>query len=258
MEAPHLFRHASRLTSPSTTTVNTRIPPIARRTATTTTTTTTSSSGASTIIPTHIVLLSRNKLQRETATKSPDLRRCLAHQRLLHRSIEAAQQAVRAQMAAFSLEDEDTIDEEEEFDDPRSYTSSPIQTALPVTVIREQITGAVRAMVRRRSASASASASTPTSSSAGPATATAQKHNAAGLKRVVSQQNLLAACDGSGDVNLVSEEGPRQASVAVAVGGPAVLRKTKRYTSRIVFGRRRWPLYGHGHGHAPQQPALVS
>ncbi|OJJ98313.1 hypothetical protein ASPACDRAFT_1889557 [Aspergillus aculeatus ATCC 16872] len=253
MEAPHFFRQASRLTSPSTTTVNTRIPPIARRT---TTTTTTSSSGASTIIPTHIVLLSRNKLQRETATKSPDLRRCLAHQRLLHRSIEAAQQAVRAQMATFSLEDEDTIDEEEEFDDPRSYTSSPIETAPPVTAIREQITGAVRAMVRRRSASASASASTPTSSSAVPATA--QKHSAAGLKRVASQQNLLAASNDSGAVNLVSKEGPRQASVAVAVGGPAVLRKTKRYTSRIVFGRRRWPLYGHAHAHAPQQPALVS
>ncbi|RAH76906.1 hypothetical protein BO86DRAFT_413537 [Aspergillus japonicus CBS 114.51] len=226
MEAPHFFRHASRLTSPSTTTVNTRIPPIARRT---TTTTSTSSSGASTIIPTHIVLLSRNKLQRETATRSPDLRRCLAHQRLLHRSIEAAQQAVRAQMAAFSLEDEDVIDEEEEFEDPRSYTSSPVETAPPVTVIREQITGAVRAMVRRRSASASASTFTSTSTS------------------TIIRQGVNPVSD--------RDEGPRQASVAVVVGSTSMMRKTKRYTSRIVFGRRRWPLYGHAHA---QQPALVS
>ncbi|PYH76763.1 hypothetical protein BO82DRAFT_436361 [Aspergillus uvarum CBS 121591] len=253
MEAPHFFRHASRLTSPSTPTLNTRIPPIARRT---TTTTSTSSSGASTIIPTHIVLLSRNKLQRETATRSPDLRRCLAHQRLLHRSIEAAQLAVRAQMAAFSLEDEDAIDEEEEFDDPRSYTSSPVETAPPVTVIREQITGAVRAMVRRRSASASASTSTSTSTSSAGGPAPARKNSGAGLKRVASQHNLLAAPHGGG-LNLVSDsdEGPRQASVAVVAGGTAMMRKTKRYTSRIVFGRRRWPLYGHAHA---QQPALVS
>ncbi|RAL07874.1 uncharacterized protein BO97DRAFT_446543 [Aspergillus homomorphus CBS 101889] len=244
-EAPHLLRYASRLTS-STTTINPRLPPIARHT----TSTTTSSASTSTIIPTHIVLLSRNKLQRETATKSPDLRRCLAHQRLLHRSIQAAQQAVRAQLAAATLEDEDAIDEEEEYEDQYSTpSSSPSETA-PVTVIREQITGAVKAMVRRRAASASASTS-PYSRELG--------SSAEGMKRGSSQQNLplLGATNGSEGVSAVP--GDNHGFSGSGTGESArvvVLRKTKRYTSRIVFGRRRWPLYGLGHGHGP--PALVS
>ncbi|KOC14525.1 glycosyl hydrolase family 71 protein [Aspergillus flavus AF70] len=116
-------RHASR------TSTNTRIPPIARRSASP--------------IPSRIALLSRDKLERETAAKNPDLRRCLGHQRLLRRSIEAAQEDMRRAMASFKLEDSD--DEDEILGD--DYDSSPSP------MIREQITRAVKAMVKRRATS---------------------------------------------------------------------------------------------------------
>ncbi|KJK61926.1 hypothetical protein P875_00086536 [Aspergillus parasiticus SU-1] len=116
-------RHASR------TSTNTRIPPIARRSASP--------------IPSRMAMLSRDKLERETAAKNPDLRRCLSHQRLLRRSIEAAQEDMRKAMASFKLEDSD--DEDEILGD--DYDSSPSP------MIREQITRAVKAMVKRRATS---------------------------------------------------------------------------------------------------------
>ncbi|KAE8369741.1 hypothetical protein BDV27DRAFT_120429 [Aspergillus caelatus] len=116
-------RHASR------TSTNTRIPPIARRSASP--------------ISCRMAMLSRDKLERETAAKNPNLRRCLGHQRLLRRSIEAAQEDMRKAMASFKLEDSD--DEDEILEDDYEPSPSP--------VIREQITRAVKAMVRRRATS---------------------------------------------------------------------------------------------------------
>ncbi|KAE8137973.1 hypothetical protein BDV38DRAFT_245983 [Aspergillus pseudotamarii] len=116
-------RHASR------TSTNTRIPPIARRSASP--------------LSCRMAMLSRDKLERETAAKNPNLRRCLGHRRLLRRSIEAAQQDMRKAMASFKLEDSD--DEDEILEDDYEPSPSPI--------IREQITRAVRAMVRRRAVS---------------------------------------------------------------------------------------------------------
>ncbi|KAE8421959.1 hypothetical protein BDV36DRAFT_246340 [Aspergillus pseudocaelatus] len=116
-------RHASR------TSTNTRIPPIARRSASP--------------LSCRMAMLSRDKLERETAAKNPNLRRCLGHQRLLRRSIEAAQEDMRKAMASFKLEDSD--DEDEILEDDYEPSPSP--------VIREQITRAVKAMVRRRATS---------------------------------------------------------------------------------------------------------
>ncbi|OGM50960.1 hypothetical protein ABOM_000509 [Aspergillus bombycis] len=112
----------------SRTSTNARIPPIARRSASP--------------LPCRMAVLSRDKLEREAAAKNPDLRRCLGHQRLLRRSIEAAQEDARKAMASFRLEesDEDEIFEED-FEAP------------PSPMIREQITKAVKAMVKRRAAS---------------------------------------------------------------------------------------------------------
>ncbi|OOF90543.1 hypothetical protein ASPCADRAFT_211952, partial [Aspergillus carbonarius ITEM 5010] len=62
---PSVMRQASR--------TNTRIPPIARRSVSP--------------FPCRMAVLSRDKLQKEASTKSPDLRRCLAHHHLLNRSI---------------------------------------------------------------------------------------------------------------------------------------------------------------------------
>ncbi|KAE8409041.1 hypothetical protein BDV37DRAFT_140048 [Aspergillus pseudonomiae] len=106
-----------------------RIPPIARRSASP--------------LPCRMAVLSRDKLEREAAAKSPDLRRCLGHQRLLRRSIEAAQEDARKAMASFQLEESD--DEDEIFGDDEDAPPSPM--------IREQITKAVKAMIKRRAAS---------------------------------------------------------------------------------------------------------
>lgn len=116
-------RHTSR------TSTNTRIPPMARRSASP--------------LSCRMAMLSRDKLERETAAKNPDLRRCLGHQRLLRRSIEAAKEDMRKAMASFKLEDSD--DEDEILEDDYEPSPSPM--------IREQITRAVKAMVRRRAVS---------------------------------------------------------------------------------------------------------
>ncbi|KAE8155265.1 hypothetical protein BDV25DRAFT_167714 [Aspergillus avenaceus] len=113
------MRHASR--------TNTRIPPIAHR--------------SSSPLPCRMAVLSRDKLHKETSAKNPDLRRCLGHQRLLRHSIEVAQEDMRKTMASFKLEDSDDED-----DIPgRDFNS-------PSPMIREQITKAVKAMVKRRAA----------------------------------------------------------------------------------------------------------
>ncbi|PWY80768.1 hypothetical protein BO94DRAFT_496269 [Aspergillus sclerotioniger CBS 115572] len=168
---PSLMRQASR--------TNSRIPPIARRSVSP--------------FPCRMAVLSRDKLQKETSTKSPDLRRCLAHQRLLNRSIEAAQHDVRSRMASYQLED----------DDDEITPCNPPAEATAVPIIRVQITNAVRAMVKRRAAD--------------------QKELGGGLARVSAH----------------SEK-------------PSSTKKSLRNVPRVVFGRRRWAMYG------PLQAGVVS
>ncbi|KAF9889445.1 hypothetical protein FE257_007347 [Aspergillus nanangensis] len=111
---------------------NSRIPPIARR--------------SSSPMPCRMARLSRDKLHKEVGAKSPDLRRCLGHQRLFRRSIEVAQEDARKAVAAVQMDDSDS---DSDGDDDYSsngyldYDSSP-------SPIREQLTNAMRAMVKRR------------------------------------------------------------------------------------------------------------
>ncbi|PYI08768.1 hypothetical protein BO78DRAFT_468264 [Aspergillus sclerotiicarbonarius CBS 121057] len=174
---PSLMRQASR--------TNTRVPPIARRSVSP--------------FPCRMAALSRDKLQKEASTKSPDLRRCLAHHRLLNRSIEAAQQDVRRRMAKVSLEGEDEI---------APYNPPTEATAVPI--IRVQITNAVRAMVKRRAADQEVAR--------GPA----------GADKAASKSSSSSSSSSSST------------------------RKSLRNVPRVVFGRRRWPLYG------PLQTGVVS
>ncbi|KAE8385707.1 hypothetical protein BDV23DRAFT_164499 [Aspergillus alliaceus] len=115
-------RHASRTT--------TRIHSIARRSASP--------------FPCRMVILSHDKLHRESAAKNPDLRRCLGHQRLLRHSIEVAQKDMKKAMAPFRLDDSGKEDDGISGD---GFSNSPSP------IIREQITKAVKAMVKRRAAS---------------------------------------------------------------------------------------------------------
>ncbi|RAL02541.1 uncharacterized protein BO80DRAFT_403069 [Aspergillus ibericus CBS 121593] len=173
---PSLMRQASR--------TNTRVPPIARR--------------AVSPFPCRMAVLSRDKLQKEASTKSPDLRRCLAHHSLLNRSIEAAQQDVRRRMASFHLdEDEDEV---------TPYNPPAEATAMPI--IRVQITNAVRAMVKRRAA---------------------DQELGGGLARV-----------------------PFPSDKAASKPSTSRTKKGLKNVPRVVFGRRRWPLYG------PLQTGMVS
>ncbi|KAH8429819.1 uncharacterized protein LDX57_007490 [Aspergillus melleus] len=113
---------------------NSRLPPLAHR--------------SSSPLSCRMVLLSRDKLERETSARSPDLRRCLAHDRVLRRSVEIAQNDMKKAIAALQVDDSDS---EEEFD-PGAETA-------PVTIIRDQIANVVKSMVRRRSPERSSSSS---------------------------------------------------------------------------------------------------
>ncbi|RLL93212.1 hypothetical protein CFD26_101957 [Aspergillus turcosus] len=116
-----LLRHASR-------SLNTRIPPIARQSVS--------------ILPCRIAIISRDKLKKETSSKTPDLRRCVAHNSLLRRSMEEAHHNTRKRMA--SLHFEDDVE-----DGPDMPTQTPSES--PSSIIRNTITAAVKAMARRRS-----------------------------------------------------------------------------------------------------------
>jgi hypothetical protein len=111
-----LLRHASRSLNP-------RIPPIARQSVS--------------ILPCRIAIISRDKLRKETSTKNPDLRRCVAHNSLLRRSMEEAHHNIRKRMASLRFEDDDD-------DGPDMPTQSPS------SIIRNTITAAVKAMAHRR------------------------------------------------------------------------------------------------------------
>ncbi|KAF7587042.1 hypothetical protein BBP40_007838 [Aspergillus hancockii] len=185
-------RHASR--------TNTRIPPIARRSASP--------------MPCRMVTLSRDKLQKESAAKSPDLRRCLGHQRLLRRSIEVAQEDMKKAMVSFKLEDSDDEADDLLGDD---FPDSPSP------MIREQITKAVKAMVKRRAASQA-----PEISSA----------NAEPQLARMSHQN-----DSSHDLSST------QTQTDAYYKTPSINTKRRKPATRFAFTRRLWSLSGNS-GHA--------
>ncbi|RHZ68285.1 uncharacterized protein CDV56_105903 [Aspergillus thermomutatus] len=110
------FRRVSR--------VNTRIPPIARKAA----------------VPCKVANLSHGKLQQETASPSPDLRRCVGHNAVFRKSMEAAQAERRRHMHYLSYYD----------DDGPNYGAND-RTEIDISAIREQVTKTVKAMIRRRS-----------------------------------------------------------------------------------------------------------
>ncbi|KAB8071771.1 hypothetical protein BDV29DRAFT_193042 [Aspergillus leporis] len=180
-------RHASR--------TNTRIPPIARRSASP--------------LPCRMVTLSRDKLQKESAAKSPDLRRCLGHQRLLHRSIEVAQEDMKKAMASFKLEDSD--DEADEIlGDGFADSPSPM--------IREQITKAVNAMVKRRAASQ------------------AQGTNSA--KAIPQLARMAHKNDSSHDLS------SKQTQTDAFYKAPSITTKRRKPATRFALARRLWSSSG--------------
>ncbi|GIJ90573.1 hypothetical protein Asppvi_009531 [Aspergillus pseudoviridinutans] len=115
-----LLRHVSRSLNP-------RIPPIARHSVS--------------ILPCRIAIISRDKLRKETSAKNPDLRRCVAHNSLLRRSMEETHSNIRKSMTSLRFEDD-------EDDSPGMITQSPSQS--PSSIIRSTINSAVKAMAHRR------------------------------------------------------------------------------------------------------------
>ncbi|GFF41947.1 hypothetical protein IFM51744_04976 [Aspergillus udagawae] len=114
-----LLRHSSRALNP-------RIPPIARQSIS--------------ILPCRIAIISRDKLRKETLTKNPDLRRCVAHNSLLRRSMEESHSNIRKSMTSLRFEDD-------EDDSPGMFTQSPSDS--PSSNIRSTINAAVKAMAHR-------------------------------------------------------------------------------------------------------------
>ncbi|GFG12730.1 hypothetical protein IFM61606_05068 [Aspergillus udagawae] len=114
-----LLRHASRGLNP-------RIPPIARQRIS--------------ILPCRIAIISRDKLRKETLTKNPDLRRCVAHNSLLRRSMDEAHSNIRKSMTSLRFKDD-------EDDSPGVITQSTSES--PSSIIRSTINAAVKAMASR-------------------------------------------------------------------------------------------------------------
>lgn len=120
-----LLRHASRSLNP-------RIPPIARQSVS--------------IPPCRIAIISRDKLKKETSSKTPDLRRCVAHNSLLRRSMGEAHHNIRRRMASLRFGDDD--DDEDDEDGPDMPSQTPSES--PSSIIRNTITTAVKAMAHRQ------------------------------------------------------------------------------------------------------------
>ncbi|GLB05381.1 hypothetical protein AtubIFM57258_000661 [Aspergillus tubingensis] len=86
-------------------------------------------------MPGKLAAISHGKLQREAASQTPDLRRCLGHHNILIRCVKAAQ------------EDNARVMKETYEDDPDLAPTSEESEFPP---IRTQITNAVKTMVRSR------------------------------------------------------------------------------------------------------------
>ncbi|GAQ11864.1 hypothetical protein ALT_9185 [Aspergillus lentulus] len=115
-----LLRNATRALNP-------RIPPIARQSVS--------------ILPCRIAIISRDKLRKESLAKNPNLRRCVAHNSLLRRSMEEAHHNIRKRMSSLYFEDDE--------DDSPALTSQ-LSSESPSSSIRSTINAAVKAMARRQ------------------------------------------------------------------------------------------------------------
>ncbi|KAL3478912.1 hypothetical protein BJX99DRAFT_93327 [Aspergillus californicus] len=101
---------------------NMRIPPIlvAHQRANSNSNTNTNSTKSTTFTPksssTHLATISKRKLKLETSSGSPDLRKCLAHHRLLQRSMQQAREEMKRYLEEVleSDSESDTEDEDEE------------------------------------------------------------------------------------------------------------------------------------------------
>ncbi|KAL5357332.1 hypothetical protein BJX96DRAFT_144280 [Aspergillus floccosus] len=181
------MRHASR--------TNTRVPPIARR--------------SSSPMPCRMAMVSRDKLQKETSAKSPDLRRCLGHQRLFRRSIEIAHEDMRRTMATFQLDDSDD-DSDDDF-----YTA-------PISPIRVQITNAMKAMVKRR-----------TSSQPRPVESHPPSEEPVRMIRVSSKSNESLNTP-------LSSPSTHDLTLHQTSSAPSLPSRGRRYASKLGFARRLW------------------
>ncbi|KAA8647237.1 hypothetical protein EYZ11_004740 [Aspergillus tanneri] len=91
-----------------------------------------------------LAAISHNKLQQESASQSPDLRRCLAHHGIYRKCVKAAQETARERMNACGAEKEE-----------RTSTSmvkfrAPVKQDANLYNIGTQITSAVKAIIHRR------------------------------------------------------------------------------------------------------------
>ncbi|EAW20250.1 uncharacterized protein NFIA_098830 [Aspergillus fischeri NRRL 181] len=118
--ATNLLRNATRALNP-------RIPPMARQNIS--------------ILPCRIAIISRDKLRKESLAKDPDLRRCVAHNSLLRRSMEEAHHNIRKRMSSLYFEDDE---------DDSPVMTSQIPSESPSSIIRSTINAAVKAMARRQ------------------------------------------------------------------------------------------------------------
>ncbi|RAK77169.1 uncharacterized protein BO72DRAFT_114305 [Aspergillus fijiensis CBS 313.89] len=94
-------------------------------------------------IPGKLAAISRGKLQRETESQTPDLRRCLGHHHIFRRCV-AAEEEDNARYRRETYEEDD--------DGEYYHRHSTSRRDSDSTPIRTQITKAVKAMVRRRDA----------------------------------------------------------------------------------------------------------
>ncbi|KKK26077.1 hypothetical protein ARAM_005916 [Aspergillus rambellii] len=205
-------------------------------------------------MPCRIAIMSKNKLHKEAAAKDPDLRRCLGHHRLLRRSIQEAHSEMQKYMASVRLEsddDEDIFDDDDEeepqpqpqptyqFPSPPSsthtYTHAQTQTQTPTaqrpeptetdsdspgSVIRDQITAAMRAMIKRRMPHT-------TPSNHREERTPPEKH---ALARVSSRNKS------SPDISIPIEI--EKHSDLRLEKAPSVASRGRKYASRLVFRRR--------------------
>ncbi|PYH40561.1 uncharacterized protein BP01DRAFT_361147 [Aspergillus saccharolyticus JOP 1030-1] len=96
-------------------------------------------------IPGKLAAISRGKLQRETESQTPDLRRCLGHHHIFRRCVAAEEEDNARYRRETYFDDDDLDGEYHHHSTNRRHNSES-------TPIRTQITKAVKAMVRRRDA----------------------------------------------------------------------------------------------------------
>lgn len=114
--AATFFRRVSR--------INSRLLPIARKAA----------------VPYKVANMSHDKLQQETASPSPNLRRCVGHTAVLRNTMEATQKERRHQMHRLSY-----------YEDNGPNYGANDTTEMDIFAFREQVSRIVKTMIRRRS-----------------------------------------------------------------------------------------------------------